>query len=308
LTITRATPTVSVSDPGGAYTGSPFAAQATVTGINGTPAPSLEGVFPTLTYYVGSSTSGTNFGAEAPSAAGTYTVVANYPGSEDYTPAQSKPATFSISQQGTVTTSVTPAVSLIASGSATVYGQSITFVATVGSGAGVAGGSVTFADGATALATVPVNGSGQATLTTTTLAVGPHSVSATYSGAGEFNGSQSGTAPESVTRDVTSIMLVPHPTLKKKKLKAAGLAAEIEPAAPGGGVPTGVVTFELIQKHRKKTKVKTLGTAALTGGEVTLTFKPNKLLHQMLTVIYTGDGNFQANTMSTPKLTKKALL
>ena len=66
----------------------------TVSG--GTTAPELEGVAPTLTYYAGSGTSGTNLGSAAPSAAGTYTVVARFPGSADYAAAQSNPATFVI--------------------------------------------------------------------------------------------------------------------------------------------------------------------------------------------------------------------
>ena len=41
-------------------------------------------------------TSGTDLGSAAPSAAGTYTVVARFPGSADYAAAQSQPATFAI--------------------------------------------------------------------------------------------------------------------------------------------------------------------------------------------------------------------
>ena len=91
LSITAATPMLTVTDPGGTYTGTPIAATASVTGALGTVAASLEGVTPTLTYYAGSGTSGANLGSAAPSAAGTYTVVARFPGSADYTPAQFKP-------------------------------------------------------------------------------------------------------------------------------------------------------------------------------------------------------------------------
>ena len=52
-------------------------------------------------------------------------------------------------------------------------------------------------------------------------------------------------------------VLVPHAVLKRKKVVAISLTAEVEPVAPGGGVPTGVVTFMF--------KKKTLGTAVLTG-------------------------------------------
>jgi hypothetical protein len=91
LTVTPATPSVTVSDAGGTYDGSAFAAAAQVNG-----SASLEGVSPTLTYYAGSQASGTPLSG-APSAAGTYTVVATFAGSADYAAATSAPLTFTIS-------------------------------------------------------------------------------------------------------------------------------------------------------------------------------------------------------------------
>ncbi len=203
LTITPAKPVVSESAPGGTYTGAPIAATATLTGVGSPANPDLEGVTPSLTYYAGSGTSGTNLGSMAPAAAGTYTVVARFPGSADYAPAQSKPTTFTI-------------------------------------------------------------------------------------------------APAR-----TTIVLEPHPVLTRKNvLKEVELTATIQPAAPGGGVPTGTVTFEFLTKRRNKVKATTLGTAALNGGAATLTFKPNKVLNQSLTVIYSGDPNFVASMMNPTKLTK----
>ena len=61
-------------------------------------------------------------------------------------------------------------------------------------------------------------------------------------------------------------------------------------------------------KHRKKIKVKTLGTAALSGGSATLTFKPKKVLQKTITIVYSGDADFRASTMTTPKLTRKTIL
>jgi len=72
-------------------------------------------------------------------------------------------------------------------------------------------------------------------------------------------------------------------------------------------VPTGTVTFEFLTKRRNKVKVTTLGTAALSGGAATLTFKPNKVLNEPLTIIYSGDPNFLASMMSPPKLTKSEI-
>jgi hypothetical protein len=86
------------------------------------------------------------------------------------------------------------------------------------------------------------------------------------------------------------------------------LTAEIAPVAPGGGVPTGQVTFELVSKCGKKLQVKALGTAATSGGAATLTFKPSAVLNQPLTIIYSGDPDFLASTMTPAKLTNKRLV
>ena len=191
ITVDKATPTLKLSDPGGVYDGSPFPASVTIAGSGegNSPATSLEGVHPTLTYYDGSGTSGTNLGATPPTAAGIYTVVANFAGTADYAAVQSAPVTFTI-RAGTAT------IALASSTGSTVYGQPITFVATVAA-AGTPSGTVTFLDGGTTLATVPLDGSGTATLTTSGLALGSHSITATYSGDAGVVGARSPDRPPS---------------------------------------------------------------------------------------------------------------
>ena len=93
--VVQATPSVMVADAGGIYSGSAFAATGTVTGVSGIPDTTLEDVGLTFTYYVGPSVSGTGT-STAPTHAGTYTVVASFPGSADYTAAASSPLTFII--------------------------------------------------------------------------------------------------------------------------------------------------------------------------------------------------------------------
>src|SRR5262249_61756825 len=64
ITVTPATPSLSVSAPGGTFDGSPHAATATIAGSGGAaPAASLEDVAPSLTYYAGTGTSGAVLGA-----------------------------------------------------------------------------------------------------------------------------------------------------------------------------------------------------------------------------------------------------
>ena len=90
--ITKLTPKVTICDAGGKFTGAPYSATAKVNGVE-----KLEGITPTLTYYSGSTAKGTPL-VGAPSKAGTYTVVANFAGSTDYTSASSLPLTFCITK------------------------------------------------------------------------------------------------------------------------------------------------------------------------------------------------------------------
>ncbi len=85
-------PTVVVTDSGGTYSGLPFAATATVNGTA-----SLENVSPTFAYHTGTTVGGSST-SSAPSIVGTYTVVASFAGSTDFTSALSNPVTFTISK------------------------------------------------------------------------------------------------------------------------------------------------------------------------------------------------------------------
>ncbi len=124
FTINKATPSVNVIDASGTANGSGFRAIDSVAGVgsHSIATASLEGVTPSLTYFAG--TSGTALGS-APSTAGTYTVLASFAGSTDYTSA-------------TATTTVTispsqPATNITVTASTTTrtYGQIVDFTATV---------------------------------------------------------------------------------------------------------------------------------------------------------------------------------
>ena len=189
---------------------------------------------------------------------------------------------------------------MTSSGGSAVYGQPVSFVATVGAVAGTPSGTVTFSDGTTPLATVPLDGSGTATFTTSALSIGSHSITATYSGDADFLGVQSAPYSETVAQTGTEVVVVQNPVFKKKKVMSVRLTAEIEPSAPGGGVPTGEVTFELVTKTKKKVKVTRLGTAAVSGGEATLTLTASKVLNKAITIVYSGDADYRATTLTAP--------
>ena len=86
------------------------------------------------------------------------------------------------------------------------FGQSVTFTATLTSGAGTPTGNVTFKDGAATLGTGTLS-SGVATFITSTLGVGIHSITAEYSGASNFNASVSAVLTQTV--NTKSIVFLP---------------------------------------------------------------------------------------------------
>src|SRR5262249_56589096 len=87
------TPTVTVSDAGGTYKGTGFAATGKAVGPDGTTP--VSGTF-SYAYYVGNSVSGTP-SATAPSNVGTYTVVATFTStSVNYKSGGTAQATFTI--------------------------------------------------------------------------------------------------------------------------------------------------------------------------------------------------------------------
>jgi hypothetical protein len=114
-----------------------------------------------------------------------YTLVASAPGFASVTS-----SSFNVTGTGATTTSLT-------SSGAAVVGKSVTFTATV-TGTGSPSGTVTFKDGPTTLGTAPVSGT-HATLITSSLSVGVHSITAVYSGDANFQSSSSTALSQTVT-------------------------------------------------------------------------------------------------------------
>ena len=98
---------------------------------------------------------------------------------------------------GTLTVTISPSTTtLVASPSSTQYGDPVTLTATVTSGAT---GTVSFFDGSVLLGTGQV-ANGVATLTTTTLIAGTHTVTAVYNGDATYASSQSDPATVTVAK------------------------------------------------------------------------------------------------------------
>src|SRR5207248_42379 len=106
--------------------------------------------------------------------------------------------TSTTTSTSTTTTTTLPGTTtgLTSSVHPSVFGQPVTFTATVmakSPGAGTPTGAVTFKDGPSTLGTGTLDGSHQATFTTSALAVGSRSITAFYGGDANFN---RGTSPK----------------------------------------------------------------------------------------------------------------
>jgi uncharacterized repeat protein (TIGR03803 family) len=177
---------------------------------------------------------------------------------------------------------------LVSSANPSVSGQPVTLVGLVSaSNSGTPTGTVAFVDGATTLGTAALN-AGVATFTTAALAVGTHSLTAVYSGDGNFTGSTSASLPQTVNRDASVSTLVSSVNPSAFGEKATFFVVE-QAAAPGSGTPTGTVTFLDGASALGAATLNASGVAAFTTTKLTVG-------NHAITVSYGGDGNFTANT------------
>jgi len=173
-------------------------------------------------------------------------------------------------------------------------GQNVTFTATVSPSA--ATGTVQFFDGATSLGTVPLGG-GKATLSTSALSVGPHSITARYSGDTNYTGSTSSVLTQTVNSlisSTTSLKSSLNPSVRGQQVT---FTATVKPSS-GAGTPTGTVTFldgssTLGSSTLNASGVATFSTASLSVGTHSITAR------------YGGDTNYNGSTSAVLSQTVK---
>jgi hypothetical protein len=185
-----------------------------------------------------------------------------------------------------------------------VFGQSITFTATVSPlapGAGTPTGTVTFLDGGSPIGTGTLSG-GVATFTTAALAVGNHTITTSYGGDGNFNGSTGSlTGNPQVVNKTNTTTAVTSPANPSAPGQSVTFTATVSPVAPGSGTPTGTVTF--------LDGGSPIGTGTLSGGVATFATSALAVGNHTITTSYGGDGNFNGSTGSlngNPQVVNKA--
>jgi Tfp pilus assembly protein PilV len=245
----------------------------------------------TVTFYDGSTTLGTGTLSNKVAtyttsalAIGTHSITAVYGGNTNFTSSTSSVLSQVVNKVGTTTT-------LTSSVNPSVYGQAVTFTATVGAsapGPGTPTGTVTFYDGSTALGTGTLSG-GVATCTTGALAIGTRSITAVYGGDTNFTTSTS-SALSQVVHQASTTTTVTSSANPSVYGQAVTFTATVTAASPGAGTPTGTVTF--------KDGSTALGTGTLSGGQATYTTGALAIATHSITAVYGGDTNFTSSTSS----------
>ena len=225
-------------------------------------------------------------------AIGTYSITAQYVGNANFLSSSSAAVSVTVSAQATTTATTT---SLTATPNPVTTGQTLTLTATVrGSGSTTPDGTVSFMNGSTPLGTAPLNPSGVATLTLTTLGVGTYNVTAQYAGNTNFLSSASAAVSVTVSSlaTTTSLTASPNPVVSGQTLT---LTATVQ----GPGAPDGTVSF--------LSGSTLLGTGTLnSSGVATLTTTLLAAGTYSLTAQYAGDANLLASTSAAVSLTVNA--
>jgi hypothetical protein len=171
-------------------------------------------------------------------------------------------------------------------------GQPVTFTATVGAafpGKGNPGGTVTFLEGTKVLGTGTIK-NGSASFTTSSLALGSHSIKAVYGGDGNFANGSSAVLTQVIKHSATVTLTSTGTTVYGQKVS---FSVKVKATQPGTGSPGGTVTFmdgsTVLSTVKLKNGTATWSTSALTGGNHTIT------------AFYNGDSTFGG---STAKLTQ----
>ncbi len=204
-------------------------------------------------------------------AVGSYSITAAYQGNANDSASTSAALPFSVIQ-------ATTAVQLVSNRPSVVVTNPVTFTATVTGNGATPTGSVTFKDGANTLGSVVLNGSGVAAYTTSSLAVGQHNVTASYSGDAKDVAVTSAVLVETVTAYGTQTNLATSATSLTTDQPLTLLTTTV---STDGGAVTGTITF--------MNGSSTLGSAPVgTNGTATLTINPDSGTYN-ITAHYSGD-------------------
>jgi hypothetical protein len=198
-------------------------------------------------------------------------------------------------QGASTSTSVTAAPA-----SPTVFGQGVTFTATVvanPSSVGTPTGILQFTDNGVNLGGSQALSGGAASVVSSGLSVGAHNIVATYTSDDPNFLSSSGSANQQVNMASTStgVTVTADPSVFGQPITITGSVGAL---APGAGTPTGTVTFADGSTN--------LGSAAVSGGQASISTSNLSVGTHNLSATYGGDGNFQSSAGGISQIVNKA--
>ena len=221
----------------------------------------------------------------------THAITAVYGGDSTFISSTSTNSIDQTVNQISTTTSVT------SSTSATVFGQSVTFTATVTATGFDNGGTVTFEDGGTSIGTAGVNSGGKATFSTTGLSAVTltHTINAVYGGDTNFSGS-AGSVLQTVNKAGTSTTV----SQSSETTTYGQLVTFTATVNFSDGTPTGMVTGTVTFYTGSPSKVLGTGTLASHDGVATATFTTSSWAassdhYNYNGAVYGGDSNFNGS-------------
>ena len=282
--IIASTTTTLVSSLNPSVVGQAVTFTATVSSSAGAP-PNGE----TITFKNGSAVLGTaplsgTMASLTPSslAAGIYTITASYPGDASFAASTSA----GLRQVVNSTTKSVTQTTLVSSLNPSVYGQEVTWMATVTtSGSVPPTGKVNFTWGPK-IGTVTLNVSGVAALTRSNLNADSYLLKAVYVGDTSNLGSTSSVVNQVITQATSSATLTSSPNPSASGQAVTFTATITSPTV----MPTGPVTFAV-----GKT---VLGTAQLSGGKAKFTISTLAVGSTRVTATYYGDSNLAKSSAS----------
>ena len=148
--------------------------------------------------------------------------------------------------------------------------------------------TVTFSDGSTPLGPAQLlDGSGLATISISTLAVGPPTITASYSGDSNFITSSTPTALTQTVNQAATTTTVTSSANPSVSGQPVTFTATVKAAGRGNGTPTGTVTFSI-----NGTPQSPVALTVINGvDQATFTTAPLSAGTDTITASYGGDSN-----------------
>ena len=216
-------------------------------------------------------------------AVGANTITAIYSGDANFAASTSAPFTQTVNQGATTT-------KVVSSLNPSSTGVTVTFTATVNAIAPASGtrtGTVAFEDGGVAVAgcAAQVIGAAEtATCATNALVAGVHTITAVYSGDGNFTTSTSAPLTQTVvSATTTTVASSANPSVFGQSIQYTATVA-------GGPTVTGTITF-----RDGGANIAGCVAVVVTAGSASCTVSPTVASHK-ITAVYSGDASNAAST------------